>query len=145
MSWFSKRVFATLQRLGCIAVTTAIVLTAEPASAESLIELGTKIQLARFTLIEMFNGRTDLEQQKKVQDSAESVTNYLLKMDNALGERAEFLELKVVWQDFRQTREQQIVPAILRGRVAEARTIFVRVQKPRLERALQLISILQER
>jgi len=60
------------------------------------------------------------------------------------GRAAPFKELKETWAAFKNTRETELVPAILAGEKAKAEKIGGGIQKERLEKCYSLIPVLDK-
>jgi len=58
------------------------------------------------------------------------------------GKEAQFKELVDTWSAFKKTREEELVPAILAGKDAEARKIAGGIQKDRYTKCQELLSAL---
>ena len=72
-------------------------------------------------------------------------------MDEALGaalgdsantpdQAAKYKELKATWEDFKATRETEIVPAVRAGKTADAKAIAAGVQAERMKKMKGLLA-----
>jgi hypothetical protein len=104
------------------------------------LELGLRLSEARISLLNMMRSpnKRGAEQQKLVQDTADAVSVKLADMRAPVGKEAEFKELVETWNAFKQTREKELVPAILKNNDAEAAKIANGIQQERLTRILAL-------
>jgi hypothetical protein len=112
------------------------------ASAGDFGDLRTKLSAARETLITMMlhKDQRGPEQQKLVKDSADAVSAQLAKMKAPAGKEAQFKELVETWKAFKETREKELVPAIIKGNDDEAKKIAGGVQKERITKCQSLTS-----
>jgi hypothetical protein len=112
------------------------------ASAGDFGDLRTKLSTARETLITMMlhKDQRGAEQQKLVKDSADAVSAQLAKMKAPAGKEAQFKELVETWKAFKETREKELVPAIIKGNEDEAKRIAGGVQKERITKCQSLTS-----
>lgn len=127
-----------------LALFAAIVLSAMTFSAQAgdFSDLRTKLSSARETLITMMLHKEQRgpEQQKLVKDSADAVSAQLAKMKAPAGKEAQFKELVETWKAFKETREKELVPAILKGNDDEAKKIAGGIQKERITKCQSLTS-----
>lgn len=127
-----------------LALFAAIVLSAMTFSAHAgdFSDLRTKLSSARETLITMMLHKEQRgpEQQKLVKDSADAVSAQLARMKAPAGKEAQFKELVETWKAFKETREKELVPAILKGNDDEAKKIAGGVQKERITKCQSLTS-----
>jgi hypothetical protein len=112
------------------------------ASAGDFGDLRTKLSAARETLITMMlhKDQRGAEQQKLVKDSADAVSAQLARMKAPAGKEAQFKELVETWKAFKETREKELVPAIIKGNDDEAKKIAGGVQKERITKCQSLTS-----
>lgn len=106
-------------------------------------QLKSKIETARKTLVEMLGGKTDAAQQKFVKDTADDVSHCFTEISVPKGKDKDFAELKGAWEAFKNTRETELVPAILAGKTDNARKTATGIQKERLDKMMRLIMTLQ--
>ncbi len=113
-----------------------------PAMAGEYGDLRTKLSAARESLITMMlhKDQRGPEQQKLVKDTADSVSAQLAKMKAPAGKEAQFKELVETWKAFKDTREKELVPAILAGKDDEAKKIAGGIQKERITKCQTLTS-----
>jgi hypothetical protein len=120
-------------------------LTAAPwASANEFATLRTEMTAARESLVTMLTNKDKrgADQQKVVKDTADAASARLAKMKAPAGKEAQFKELVDNWNAFKKTREDELVPAILAGKDAEARKIAGGVQKDRYTKCQEMLSAL---
>jgi hypothetical protein len=127
-------------------VPALILVTAMPASAGDFSLLRQEIVTARQALVTMvlYREKRETEQQKLVKDSADAVSAHFAKLSAPNGKAAEFKELKGTWEAFKQTREKELVPAILVNDREKYERIGAGIQKVRLDRMYALIDILEK-
>jgi hypothetical protein len=125
-----------------IAFATAIVLFSATVAASDYGDLRTKLSAARESLITMMlhKEQRDSKQQKLVKDSADAVSAQLATMKAPAGKEAQFKELVETWKAFKETREKELVPAILKGNDDEAKKIAGGIQKERITKCQSLTS-----
>ncbi len=112
------------------------------AQAGEFGELRTKLSAARESLVTMMlhKEKRGADQQKLVKDTANAVSAQLSKMKAPAGKEAQLKELKETWAAFKQTRETELVPAILKGNDELAKKIAGGVQKERITKCQTLTS-----
>lgn len=112
------------------------------AQAGEFGELRTKLSAARESLIEMMlhKDKRGPDQQKLVKSTADAVSAQLAKMKAPAGKEAQFKELKDNWAAFKQTRETELVPAILKGNDEVAKKIAGGIQKERYTKCQKITS-----
>ena len=118
----------------------SLVLSVSSAFAGEFGDLKTKVNTARDTLITLLkhaDKRGD-DQQKLVKDTANAVSAMLSGMKAPAGKDAQFKVLSDNWNAFKKTREEELVPAILAGKQAEAEKIGLGIQKERLGKVLTM-------
>jgi len=64
----------------------------------------------------------------------------LARMKAPAGKEAQFKELVETWKAFKETREKELVPAIIKGNEDEAKKIAGGVQKERITKCQSLTS-----
>ena len=113
-----------------------------PANAGEFGDLRTKLSTARESLVTMMLHKESRgsDQQKLVKDSADAVSAQLAKMKAPAGKEAQFKELVETWKAFKETREKELVPAILKGNDEEAKKIAGGIQKERFTKCQSLTS-----
>lgn len=116
------------------------------ATAGEFGVLKSKIADARDPLVTMLKdpSKRGADQQKLVKDSAAAVSDAIAKMKAPAGKEAHFKELKDTWAAFKKTREEELVPLILKGKQAEAEKIAVGVQKDRMKKMNDLCDALDK-
>lgn len=107
-------------------------------------ELKGKMSAARASLMVLMSDKDkrDATQQQKVKQTADAVSSAIEKMKAPAGKEAQFKELSETWAAFKETREKELVPAILAGKDDEAKAIANGVQKERYVRCQKLIDLL---
>ena len=110
-----------------LAIFAVIVLagTSMSANAGEFGDLRTMLSAARESLVAMMlhKDKRGADQQKLVKDTADAVSAQLAKMKAPAGKEAKFKELVETWKAFKETREKELVPAILKGNDEEAKKI----------------------
>ncbi|MBK9795885.1 MAG: hypothetical protein IPP58_05225 [Holophagaceae bacterium] len=128
--------------------TPALILSlaAAPASKGEFLLLRQEIVAARKALVDMvlYREKRGTEQQALVKASADKVSATLVKLQAPAGKVAEFNELRSTWSAFKQTREKELVPAILAGERDRYDKLAAGIQKERLDRLYSLISALEQ-
>ena len=130
-----------MKKILVIFVIIALHWNASAASAGEFGKLRTQFSAARSALVVMIFHK-DLrgpEQQKLVKDTADAVSASLLKFKVPAGKEAKFLELVNTWNLFKETREKELVPALLKGDEDKARAIVWGVQKFRFTKCMLLL------
>jgi hypothetical protein len=120
-----------------------LALTAAPwANANEFATLRTELSAARESLITLLTNKDKrgADHQKVVKDTADAVSARLAKMKAPAGKEAQFKELVDNWNAFKKTREEELVPAILSGKDAEAKKLAGGVQKDRYTKCQQMVS-----
>ena len=127
-------------------VPAIVLVTAMPVSAGDFTLLRQEIAAARQALVTMvlYREKRGPEQQKLVKDTADRVSASFAKLSAPNGKTAEFKELKGTWDAFKQTREKELVPAILANEKEKYERIGAGIQKVRLDRMYALIDILEK-
>ncbi len=121
---------------GSVALLVAVLLgPAQSALGASTQEACAALLMARAKLLEMVDsrGKGDLDALKReVYASSAKLEGAVADLTGADAARA--LEFRRVWQAFKRTREQEILPAIYRGRHDQARSIAHGIQSERFEK-----------
>lgn len=120
---------------GVALLAAALLGLAQQALAASTQEACTALLTARAKLLEMVDGRGrgDLAALKReVYASSAMLEGAVGDLTGADAARA--LEFRRVWQAFKRTREQEILPAIHSGRYDQARSIAYGIQAERFEK-----------
>lgn len=128
--------------LAIIATVCLTGISASAFAAGEFAELRTKLTAARESLITMMvnKDKRGPDQQKLVKDTADAVSAQLAKMKAPAGKEAQFKELVDNWNAFKQTREKELVPAILKGDDETAKKLAGGIQKERYTRCQTLTS-----
>jgi hypothetical protein len=128
--------------------TAAIVLTAgfSSAQASEFGDLRTLTSAARSSLISLMlhADQRGAAQQKEVKDTADAVSAKIAKMKAPAGKEAQFKEMSETWAAFKKTRENELVPLILKGKDEEAKKLAGGVQKERYMKVSDLINELDQ-
>ena len=129
-----------MRKLALGAVLAIAMLAAEQGFAADAA-LKAAIVEARTTLVAMLQdpAKRGPEQQAVVKKSADSVSEMLTKIKPAAGKEAVFKELVDLWTAFKKTREEELVPAIIAGKQAEADKIGLGIQKERLDKIMAIV------
>lgn len=103
-------------------------------------ELSLRLSEARMSLLVMMreHDKRGADQQKLVKDSADAVSNQLLDIKPPAGKEGKFKELVETWNAFKETREKELVPAILKGDEVQAKKLMYGIQKERMTKFLSL-------
>lgn len=127
-----------------LAMLATIVLTGmtAPANAGEFGDLRVLLTASRESLITMLvnKDKRGADQQKLVKDTADAVSAKLAKMKAPAGKEAQFKELNDNWNAFKETREKELVPAILKGNDEEAKKIAGGIQKDRYTKCQTITS-----
>jgi methyl-accepting chemotaxis protein len=124
------------------------------AVALSLAETGSNLNAVRAALLAMMAAK-DREVQEKQHAVIKQLTKEidasferLLGSSLSEGQKAKIRQVHKVWQEFRDTRDTQLIPAIYKGRLEEARALATGIQAERYrtfsEAAAQLINEARE-
>ena len=134
-----------MNKLFVIIATLLITGISGLASANDFTDLRTKLSAARETLITLMlhKDQRGASQQKLVKDTADAVSAHLAKIKAPAGKEAKLKELIDTWAAFKETREKELVPAILKGKEDEAKRIAGGIQKERITRCQTLTSELE--
>ena len=113
---------------------------------DELRALKGEIAAARMTLVNMilYSDRHGPEQQRLAQDTADAVNSHLSKLQAPDGKAAEFMDLKETWDSFQETREKELLPAILGEEKAIYEKIGAGIQKERLDHMYALLALLEK-
>lgn len=113
------------------------------ANAGEFTDLGAMISAARTSYVTMASHKDmrGAEQQKLVKDTADAVSHKLAKMKAPAGKEGQFKELVETWDAFKETREKELVPALIEGN-AEAAQRFADIQRERITKCLILSGVL---
>ena len=126
-----------------IAVTTAFGLGlafAPPAWADPAGDACAALVNARVTLYTMLNAKDKSAQDAlnaKVQAASTKLDSVLAAMS---GSDAKVADFKAVWDQFKATRDKDIIPAIYKGNVDDAKKIADSVQYQRLSKMWRIMS-----
>jgi len=128
-----------MKKLFALFVITALSLLVSSANAGEFEELGKKMSAARssYTTMKSHKDQRGADQQQLVKNTADAVSAQLAKMKAPAGKEAQFKELVETWKAFKETRERELVPALLEGN-DEAAKKFTDIQRERITRCLIL-------
>lgn len=131
-----------MKKLLAIVATLCLTGLASTASASEFADLRSKLTAARESLITLMvnKDKRGADQQKLVKDTADAVSAQLAKMKAPAGKEPQFKELVKNWNDFKETREKELVPAILKGEDEKAKKIAGGIQKERYTKCQTLTS-----
>jgi hypothetical protein len=131
-----------MKKLLAIIATLCLTGLSATASAGEFADLRTKLTAARESLITLMvnKDKRGADQQKLVKDTADAVSAQLSKMKAPAGKEAQFKELVQNWNDFKETREKELVPAILKGEDDKAKKLVGGIQKERYTKCQSLTS-----
>lgn len=125
-----------------LAIFATVVLSGimSSASAGDFGDFRTKLNAARASLVDMtvHKDRRGEDQQKVVKETADAVSVQLAKMKAPAGKEAQFKELVDTWNAFKETREKELVPAILKGDDKLVKSLSLGIQKERLAKCITL-------
>jgi len=125
-------------------VSALVLAAALPAAAGEFATLKDEIVTARQALVTMvlYRDKRGPEQQRTVKITADAVSAHLAKLKAPEGKVAEFKELKSTWDAFKQTREKELVPAIISNEREKYELLGAGIQKQRLDRMYALLALL---
>lgn len=112
------------------------------ANAGDFGDLSAKVSAARSSLITLMlhADQRGPEQQKLVKDTADAVSAEIARMKAPIGKEAQFKAMSENWAAFKKTREEELVPLILKGKDAEAKKLAGGIQKERLMKVKDMIA-----
>ena len=121
------------------ALTAAVLLSGYAHAADAKLKAG--LMEARTTLLAMVKNpkMRDAAQQAKVKASMDDFTKMLAATTPPAGKEAALKELSETTAAYKTTREEELVPALLAGKQAEAEKLAGGVQKQRYEKMLSII------
>ena len=121
------------------ALTATVLLSGYAHAADAKLKAG--LMEARTTLLAMVKDpkMRDAAQQAKVKASMDDFTKMLAATTPPAGKEAAFKELSETTAAYKTTREDELVPALLSGKQAEAEKLAGGVQKQRYEKMLSII------
>lgn len=130
-----------MKKILAIFFTLVLSWAASPANASEFGELKTQFSAARTSLVAMvfYKDQRGPAQQKIVKDTADAVSAKLAKMKAPVGKEGKFMDLVETWNAFKETRENELVPAILRGEEETVKKIVWGIQKERFTKCMSLI------
>ncbi len=120
----------------CLGLTFVPVAWADPAS-----DACSALTDARTTLYSMINAKDKSAQDAlnaKAQAASSKLDSVLAGMTGAYGKVA--ADFKVVWEQFKATRDKEIIPAIYKGNIDDAKKIANGIQYDRLSKMWRIMS-----
>lgn len=135
-----------LRNLSAIFPIVALLTMMSTANAGEYAEFRSKLSAARSSLVTIITNKNQrgVEQQQLVKDTADAVSAQLAKMKAPAGKDAQFKELVETWTAFKDTRENKLVPAILKGDEDIVKELVFGIQKERLAKCLSLTKELEK-
>lgn len=131
-----------------LAIFATVVLSAIcfAANAGDFGELTTRLHATRAAMVDftLHKDKRGEEQQQLIKDSTDAVSAQLAAMKAPTGKGTQFNELVETWNAFKETREKELIPAILKGDEETARGLAVGIQKERMAKLLALIRELEQ-
>jgi hypothetical protein len=132
----------TRSRLIAVMTVISLGLTFVPfAWADPASEACAALFDARTSLYSMLNAKEKSEQDAlnaKVQAASTTLDSVLAGMTGADAKRA--ADFKAVWDQFKETRDKELIPAIYSGNVADARKLANGIQLERLGKMWGIMS-----
>ncbi len=132
---------ATSQSTAVIAMFALGLAFAPAASADAAGDACTALSEARVALYFMINAKTKAAQDEfnaKVQAASTKLDSLLAGMTGANAKVA--ADFKAVWDQFKATRENEIIPAIYKGNASDAKKIADGIQADRLSKMWDIMS-----
>lgn len=118
-------------------------LTSQALLATTAEECKPKIGKARIYLVEMLSGKVNQDQQTLVKRSAEQAHICIMEIKAPAENEKQLEELKKVWNEFKTTRENDLVPKAITGKMEEAKALAMGVQKERMDKINSLLEQLK--
>jgi hypothetical protein len=132
----------TRSRLIAVMTVISLGLTFVPSAwADPASEACAALFDARTALYSMLNAKEKSEQDAlnaKVQAASTKLDSVLAGMTGADAKRA--ADFKAVWDQFKETRDKELIPAIYSGNVADARKLANGIQLERLGKMWGIMS-----
>ena len=111
------------------------------AWADSASDAGTALANARTALYSMINAKNKTAHDAlnaKVQEASTKLDSVLASMTGANAKAA--ADFKALWDQFKTTRDNQIIPAIYKGNADEAKKMANGIQSERLSKMWSIMS-----
>ena len=124
--------------LALIACALTIALASTASFAASKADALTAMKTAREKLVALIDTK-EPGTQKALIDEIHKASDDADAQLAGLGDDAKAKEAKGVWEEFKKTRETEIIPAVQKGDVAKAKEIASGVQKDRFKKLLELL------
>lgn len=127
-------------------ISIAVTIFAQSSFAESVSDLKTAVVEARDSLVIMLKNKDkrDSTQQKLVKETADKVSSMLNKINISADKKDKFEEFKKTWNEFKKTREVELVPAILSGKQEDADKVATGIQKERYKKMNELLGEIEK-
>ena len=111
------------------------------AYSATIKDIKSQVEEARNSLLVLLKDKTKrgADQQKLVKDTADTVSKTFSGLTAPKGKEKQFEELKSTWEAFKKTREDELVPFILKDKQTEAEAIANGIQKERMGKMKKLI------
>jgi len=74
----------------------------------------------------------------------DAILGAALKNEALLAMRPQLMQFQVIWDAFKQTRDQEVIPALFSGAYDKARDLAQRVQAPRFKQMNELLQSLPQ-
>lgn len=129
-----------MNRLLAIFATVMLSGMVHSASAGEFGDFRNKLNAARASVVQMtmHKDKRGEDQQKLVKDTGDAVTAQLAKMKAPAGKEAQFKELVETWDALKETREKELVPALLKGDDNVVRKLSLGIQRDRINKCVSL-------
>lgn len=130
-----------LKKVYGVILSSVLMAASSFANSATVDEVANALTEARANLLQMLNSSDKAAQEglkTKIEAASKKVDDALaaLSTDKAFaGEKADQLKtFKTNWEDFKKTRETEIIPAILSGKVDAAKALAKGVQAERMQK-----------
>lgn len=129
-----------MRKLIAASIVSSLVLVASLVHAGEFGDLKKKIGEARDAYVTMLKNadKRGADQQKLVKDTADNVSKTLAGMKAPAGKEPQFKQLVGVWDAFKKTREEELVPLTVAGKQQEAEKLAGGIQKERFMKINEL-------
>ena len=136
-----NKIIATIVCVGSILLMPLI-----SSAASTPADVLASLQTAREKLVALI-GATDKEDQAELQEAIKTATKgvdekvaaILADAGTAAAVKGKITEFKAVWESFKQTRDTEIIPAVLAGDKEKAKGIAQGIQAERFKKMLSLL------
>ncbi|MFZ4763218.1 MAG: hypothetical protein ACOYK8_10425 [Alphaproteobacteria bacterium] len=123
--------------LGALFIT-AITLSPSLSFAASKADALTSMKTAREKLVALIDTKEKGTQDALIKEIHEASAKADTEL-SGLGDDAKAKEAAGVWEEFKKTRETEIIPSIQSGDVAKAKEIASTIQKERFKKIIELL------